>query len=301
MEEAQLPRDIKPVVARAVAEDVGTGDLTASLVAADATATAYVIAREPCIVCGRPWFNETFAQIDANVQVSWDLAEGVAARQDQRVCTVTGLARSLLTAERTALNFLQLLTGTATMTRKFVERLRGTTVKIVDTRKTLPGLRSAQKYAVRLGGGVNHRFGLYDAILIKENHIVAAGGLAKAIEAARALNPKVPVMAEAENLDEVKAGLDGKVDVLLLDDFPTHLLSKAVAMGRDYRRFNKAQSLLEASGGVTLTNVRDIADTGVDRISVGSLTKNVVAIDLSMRFVKPPAAAVPRGTAGLPR
>jgi nicotinate-nucleotide pyrophosphorylase (carboxylating) len=213
---------------------------------------------------------------------------------------VSGAARSLLTAERTALNFLQLLTGTATLTRKFVERLRGTTVKIVDTRKTLPGLRSAQKYAVRLGGGVNHRFGLYDAILIKENHIAAAGSLAKAIEIARGLHPKLPLMAEAENLDEVKAGLDGKVDVLLLDDFPTHLLSKAVAMARDYRKFNKAHSLLEASGGVTLQNVRDIADTGVDRISVGSLTKNVSAVDLSMRFVN---AAAPHAATrpALPR
>ncbi len=292
MDEAQLPRDIKPAVARAIAEDVGEGDVTADLVGAEVAATAHIIAREPCIVCGKPWFNEVFAQIDAQVKVHWEVMEGAAAKQDQRVCTVSGSARSLLTAERTALNFLQLLTGTATLTRKFVERLRGTTVKIVDTRKTLPGLRSAQKYAVRLGGGVNHRFGLYDAILIKENHIASAGGsLAKAIEIARGLHPKLPLMAEAENLDEVKAGLDGKVDVLLLDDFPSHLLAKAVAMARDYRKFNRAHSLLEASGGVTLQNVRDIADTGVDRISVGSLTKNVQATDLSMRFVSGPAAA----------
>lgn len=285
MEESQLPKDIKPTVARAIAEDVGEGDVTAALVSADATATAYVVAKEPCIVCGKPWFNEVFAQLDPRVKVQWDVMEGAAARAEQRVCVVTGPSRSLLTGERTALNFLQLLTGTATMTRKFMDRLRGTTVKVVDTRKTLPGLRAAQKYAVRLGGGTNHRFGLYDAVLIKENHIAAAGSLAKAIELARGLHPKLPLMAEAENLDEVKAGLDGKVDVLLLDDFPTHLLSKAVAMARDYRKFNKAHSLLEASGGVTLQNVRDIADTGVDRISVGSLTKNVQASDLSMRFV----------------
>jgi nicotinate-nucleotide pyrophosphorylase (carboxylating) len=294
MEESQLPKDIKTAVARAIAEDVGEGDVTADLVNADATATAYVMAREPCVVCGKPWFNEVYAQLSPQIKVQWDVMEGAAARQDQRVCVVTGPARSILTGERTALNFLQLLTGTATMTRKFVERLRGTTVKIVDTRKTLPGLRTAQKYAVRLGGGVNHRFGLYDAILIKENHIHAAGGLAKAIEIARGLHPKLPLMAEAENLDEVKAGLDGKVDVLLLDDFPTHLLAKAVAMARDYRKFNRAQSLLEASGGVTLQNVRDIADTGVDRISVGSLTKNVQAADLSMRFVNPVVAAAPK-------
>jgi len=300
MDEAKLPTDIKPTVARAIAEDVGEGDVTAQLVAAEAIATAYVIAKEPCIVCGKPWFNEVFAQIDAAVKVQWDVMEGAAARQDQRVCSLTGPARSLLTGERTALNFLQLLTGTATLTRKFVERLRGTNAKIVDTRKTLPGLRGAQKYAVRLGGGVNHRFGLYDAVLIKENHIAAAGGLAKAIEIARSQHPKLPLMAEAENLDEVKAGLDGKVDVLLLDDFPTHLLAKAVAMARDYRKFNKAHSLLEASGGVTLQNVRDIADTGVDRISVGSLTKHVLAIDLSMKFI-PPAGAGPRGTSASPR
>jgi nicotinate-nucleotide pyrophosphorylase (carboxylating) len=300
MEESSLPKDIKPTVARAIAEDVGEGDVTADLVSAEATATAYVIAREPCIVCGKPWFNEVFAQLDPSVKVQWDVMEGAAARAEQRVCVVTGPSRSLLTGERTALNFLQLLTGTATMTRKFMDRLRGTTVKIVDTRKTLPGLRAAQKYAVRLGGGTNHRFGLYDAILIKENHIAAAGTLAKAIELARGLHPKLPLMAEAENLDEVKAGLDGKVDILLLDDFPTHLLSKAVAMTRDYRKFNKAQSLLEASGGVTLQNVRDIADTGVDRISVGSLTKNVQSVDLSMRFVNG-AAPQPATKPALPR
>ena len=291
MDEALLPKDIKPTVARALAEDIGEGDVTADLVPVEATASAEVVAREPCIICGKPWFNEVFAQIDARVKIHWDVMEGGAAKQDQRVCTVSGPARSLLTAERSALNFLQLLSGTATITRKFVERLRGTTVKIVDTRKTLPGLRSAQKYAVRLGGGTNHRFGLYDAILIKENHVAAAGSLAKAIELARSLHPKLPLMAEAENLEEVKTGLDGKVDVLLLDDFPTHLLSKAVAMARDYRRFNKAHSLLEASGGVTLQNVRDIAETGVDRVSVGSLTKNVHAVDLSMRFASAAAAA----------
>jgi nicotinate-nucleotide pyrophosphorylase (carboxylating) len=290
MDEAQLPKDIKPAVARALAEDIGDGDVTADLVGAEAVATAEVVAREPCVICGKPWFNEVFAQVDARVRIQWDLMEGAAAKADQRICQLTGPARSLLTAERTALNFLQTLSGTATMARKFVERLRGTTVKIVDTRKTLPGMRSAQKYAVRMGGGINHRFGLYDAILIKENHIAAAGSLTKAIETARALHPKLPLMAEAENLDEVKEGLDGKVDVLLLDDFPTHLLSKAVAMARDYRRFNRAHSLLEASGGVNLQNVRDIADTGVDRISVGSLTKNVQAVDISMRFANAPGA-----------
>jgi nicotinate-nucleotide pyrophosphorylase (carboxylating) len=284
MDEPQLPKDIKNAVARSLAEDIGSGDVTADLVDAESMATAEVIAREPCVICGKPWFNEVFAVVDNRVKIQWDVMEGAAARQDQRICTITGPARSLLTAERTALNFLQTLSGTATLTRKFVERVRGTPVKIVDTRKTVPGLRSAQKYAVKMGGGVNHRFGLYDAILIKENHIAAAGSLTKAIERARSLHPTLPLMAEAENLEEVKEGLDGKVDVLLVDDFPTHLLAKAMAMARDYRRFNRAHSLIEASGGVNLNNVRDIADTGVDRISVGSITKNVQAVDFSMRF-----------------
>ena len=196
-----------------------------------------------------------------------------------------GPARAILTGERTALNFLQTLSGTASTVRRFVDRVRGTPVKIVDTRKTVPGLRTAQKYAVICGGGTNHRIGLFDGILIKENHIAAAGGIRQAIDRARALKAKVPLMVEAENLAEVQAGLDANVDLLLLDDFPTHILSKAVAMARDYRRFNKAKTLLEASGGIHLGNVRDIADTGVDRISIGSLTKHVQAVDLSMRFL----------------
>lgn len=281
----KLPKDLDASVERALAEDVGSGDITARLVPEDTEAQAVVLAREPLVVCGRPWFERVYRQLDARVQIQWDFEEGAQARADQRVAVVRGPARSLLTGERTALNFLQLLSGTATLTRKFVERVRGTGAKIVDTRKTVPGFRAAQKYAVSVGGGVNHRFGLYDAILIKENHIAAAGGIKPAIARARALNAGVPLMMEAENLTEVQAGLDAKVDLVLLDDFPTHLLAKAVAMAREYRRFNKAHSLIEASGGVGLGNVRDIADTGVDRISIGSLTKHVQAVDLSMRFV----------------
>jgi len=282
---ARLPEDLDASVERALAEDIGSGDVTARLVAEDAVAQAVVLAREPAVLCGQPWVDRVFARLDPRLRVAWDVPEGAPVRAEQRVGVIRGPARPLLTGERTALNFLQTLSGTATLTRKFVERVRGTPVKIVDTRKTVPGLRAAQKYAVVCGGGENHRFGLYDAILIKENHIAAAGGLKEAVGRARALDAGVPLMLEAENMPEVQAGLDAKVDLLLLDDFATHLLSKAVAMAREYRRYNKAHTVLEASGGVTLNNVRAIADTGVDRISVGGLTKHVQAVDLSMRFV----------------
>ena len=280
-----LPADIDSCVERALAEDVGAGDLTARLVDEHANARAEVIAREAAVLCGQPWFQRTFERLDPRVHVNWEVKESSTTRPDQRVAVVTGPARAVLTGERTALNFLQLLSATATATRRFVERVRGTAVQIVDTRKTVPGLRSAQKYAVACGGGINHRKGLYDAILIKENHIAAAGGARAAIERARALNAGVPLMMEAEELGEVQAGLDANVDLLLLDDFPTHLLSKAVAMARDYRRLNKVRTVLEASGGVTLANVRDVADTGVDRISIGGITKHVQAVDYSMRIV----------------
>jgi len=280
-----LPQDLDACVERALAEDVGAGDLTAQLVPEDAQAQAVVLAREPAVLCGQPWFERVYARLDPRVEIAWDAAEGAAVRADQRVAVVRGPARALLTGERTALNFLQTLSGTASVVRRFVERVRGTPVKIVDTRKTVPGLRSAQKYAVVCGGGHNHRHGLYDAILIKENHITAAGGVRAAIERARALKADVPLMMEAESLAEVQAGLDAGVDLMLLDDFPTHLLSKAVAMAREYRRYNRARTVLEASGGVNINNVRAIADTGVDRISIGGLTKHIQAMDFSMRVV----------------
>ena len=284
-----LPADLDACVERALAEDVGAGDLTARLVDENAVARAEVIAREAAVLCGQPWFQRTFERLDPRVQVAWEVKESSTTRTDQRVAVVTGPARAVLTGERTALNFLQLMSATATATRRFVERVRGTPVQIVDTRKTVPGLRSAQKYAVVCGGGANHRFGLYDAILIKENHIAAAGGARAAIDRARALGANVPLMMEAEDLTEVQAGLDANVDLLLLDDFPTHLLSKAVSMARDYRRLNTVRTVLEASGGVTLANVRDVADTGVDRISIGGITKHVQAVDFSMRLA--PAGA----------
>ncbi len=280
----KLPADLDSQVERALAEDVGTGDVTARLVDERAEVRAEVFARESAVICGQPWFQRTYERLDPRVTVTWEIKETSTTRVDQRVAVVSGPARAVLTGERTALNFLQMLSGTANAARRFVERVRGTSVQIVDTRKTLPGLRSAQKYAVACGGGANHRYGLYDAILIKENHIAAAGGVRPAIERARALNTTVPLMMEAEDLTEVQAGLDANVDLLLLDDFPTHLLSKAVALARDYRRTNKARTVLEASGGVTLSNVRDIADTGVDRISIGGITKHLQAVDFSMRI-----------------
>ncbi len=279
-----LPADLDAVVERALAEDVGSGDVTARLVPEGAVVRAEVFARETAVLCGQAWFQRVFERLDRRVEVAWEIRETSSTRVDQRVAVVSGPARAVLTGERTALNFLQLLSGTATATRRFVDRVRGTPVQIVDTRKTMPGLRTAQKYAVACGGGTNHRFGLYDAILIKENHIAAAGGARAAIERARALNAGVKLMMEAEDLNEVQAGLDANVDLVLLDDFPTHLLSKAVAMARKYRRTNKARTVLEASGGVTLNTVRDIADTGVDRISIGGITKHVQAVDFSMRI-----------------
>lgn len=283
MDQQPLPADINECVARALAEDIGTGDVTASLLPEAQELEASVVCRESAVICGRPWVEQVFAQIDERVKVQWQVAEGAQVRADQTVCTVSGPARAILTGERTALNFLQTLSGTATVTRRMVERVRGTDARIVDTRKTLPSLRSAQKYAVMAGGGINHRYGLYDAILIKENHIIAAGGITEAIQAAKALKADVPLMCEAEDLSEVQAALDQNVDLLLLDDFATHILAKAVNMAREYRRYNRAQTILEATGGISINNVRSIADTGVDRISIGGLTKHVQAVDLSLR------------------
>lgn len=282
MSEIPLPDDIEALVERAIAEDLGDGDRTAQLVP-DKTTQASFVAREPFVLCGTAWAEAVCRQIDPAIELEWRFADGASVKSGDTICRLSGPARGMLSAERTALNFLQTLSGTATVVRRFVERVRGTDAEIVDTRKTIPGLRSAQKYAVRCGGGTNHRAGLYDAILIKENHIAAAGGIEDAIAAARALNAGVPVMCEAENLNEVQAALDGAVDLLLCDDFPTHLLTKAVAMTREYRRFNRAQTIIEASGGISINNVRDIADTGVDRISIGGLTKNLQAVDISMR------------------
>ena len=274
----KLPSDIKECVQRALAEDLGSGDRTAALMPQAAQVQARVISRERAIVCGRAWFDEVFAQLDARVTLSWEIQDGDSVQAGQTLCTLRGPARAVLSGERTALNFLQTLSGTATTTRAYVDAVRGTAAVILDTRKTLPGLRRAQKYAVTCGGGQNHRMGLYDAILIKENHIRASGSISAALAAARAAGGEhVPLEIEVENLEQLHAALAAGAQRLLLDNFDLAGLRSAVAV-------TAGRARLEASGGVTLANLRAIAETGVDYISVGSLTKNVQAIDLSLRF-----------------
>jgi len=273
-----LAQAIERNVGAALEEDVGGGDLTAALVKADAQATARIITRGPAIICGTAWVDCCFRQLDAAVRIEWSVTDGAAAAAGQTLCTLRGSARSLLTGERTALNFLQLLSGVATHTRRYVDAARGTRAKILDTRKTLPGLRIAQKYAVMTGGGVNHRMGLYDAVLIKENHVAAAGGVAAAMRTALAAAPKdVWIQVEVETLDQLQEAIGAGAKLILLDNMNTAQMREAVAAAG-------GRAELEASGGITLDNVREIAETGVDRISIGSLTKDIKAIDLSMRF-----------------
>jgi len=275
------PPDLDEQVARALAEDVGGGDLTAALVPADRSGRATVITRESAVICGQPWVDAVFRQLDPSVRVEWEVDEGASVAPDQLLCRLAGPARSLLTGERTALNFLQTLSGTATTTRRYVELLAGLPCRILDTRKTIPGLRRAQKYAVRCAGGSNHRMGLYDGILVKENHIMAAGSIAAAVDAARTAGSKVPVEVEVETLDELRQALDAGADMALLDEFSLDDMRSAVAMNRSHPR---GPMKLEASGSVTFETLRAIAETGVDFVSVGSLTKHVRAVDLSMRF-----------------
>ena len=277
------PHDLDAAVTRALDEDVGSGDVTAALVPVGAPSTAYLITREEAIICGRPWFDAIFARLDASIRIQWHLQEGDRAAADQRLCTLTGPARPLLTGERPAINFLQTLSATATAVRRYVDAVAGTGTAISDTRKTLPGLRTAQKYAVVCGGGINHRIGLYDGILIKENHIAAAGGIRNAIARARDLKAGVPLMTEAENLDEARAALEADVDLLLVDEFSMEDLREAVALTRGHRS-RGGKTVIEYSGGTHLDNVRRYAECGVDRIAIGAITKHVHAVDLSMRF-----------------
>ena len=277
---SSLPPDLRAQVARSLAEDIGSGDVTAALVAPGTQAAATVLTREAAVLCGTAWVDETFRQLDPTVRVAWRAAEGDKIVADAILCDISGPARAILTGERSALNFLQTLSGTATATRAYVDAIAGTGCQILDTRKTLPGLRLAQKYAVRCGGGRNHRLGLHDMVLIKENHIVAAGSIAAALAQARAAAPGLPVEVEVETLDELRAALAAAPDVILLDEFEEAAMREAVAL-------NKAAGgkvKLEASGSVTLSSVRRIALTGVDYISVGSLTKHLHATDLSLRF-----------------
>ena len=265
----------------ALAEDIGGGDLTAALVDADEIVGAQIIAKESLVLAGQPWVDEVFRQLDENVQVDWYIADGQSAEKGDVICKLVGNARSLLTGERTALNFLQTLSAAATTTARYVAAVDGTKARILDTRKTLPGLRLAQKYAVMVGGGVNHRIGLFDAILIKENHIKAAGGITAALENAREVSDEVLIEVEVESLDELREALDAGAARILLDNFSIDDLTEAVAINAGY---GYVAAELEASGNVTIDTIRAIAETGVDFISTGALTKNVAAIDLSMLF-----------------
>jgi len=262
----------------ALLEDVGTGDLTGLLVPDGGRVTARVIVREDAVLCGAPWFEGVMNCLQAGIEIDWQYAEGDLMTADSVVCTLTGPARALLTAERSALNFLQLLSSVATATRKYVDVIAGTRAAILDTRKTLPGLRLAQKYAVRVGGGQNQRLALYDGILIKENHIAAAGGVTNAVLAAKKLDAGVTIQVEVENLAELHEALDAGAVSVLLDNFSTDMMREAVVI-------NAGRALLEASGGINFDTVRAIAETGVDRISIGSLTKDIRATDYSLRIV----------------
>jgi len=279
----KLPADLADQVSRALREDIGPGDVTAELIPSSQQAQAQVLCREPAVICGAAWFDETYRQLDRQVAVEWSIAEGGHAPANSIVCVLHGPARAILTGERTALNFLQLLSATASVTRRYLEAISGSQCRILDTRKTIPGLRSAQKYAVRCGGGDNHRMGLYDLVLIKENHIAAAGSIGAAVSAARRQAPALRVEVEVEDLEQLRQALDCRVELVLLDNFDLPALRAAVALNRAH----DWPALLESSGGVTLDGIAAIAATGVDFISVGALTKNVVAIDLSMRFEAP--------------
>lgn len=264
------------LIAACLEEDVGSGDLTASIIPEQTTAQATVITREEMVVCGQAWFEGVFKALGGDVEIEWQTDEGKLAPEGTVLCRLLGPARQLLTGERTALNLLQTLSATATISRRYASAVEGAGAKVLDTRKTIPALRKAQKYAVACGGCTNHRMGLYDGILIKENHILAAGSIGAAVEAAKSVGKQVPVEVEVESLDEVRQALTAGADILLLDNFDLQMLRDAV-------KLNSGQAKLEASGNVELETIRDIAETGVDFISVGALTKNIKAIDLSMR------------------
>ena len=284
-----IPSDLPEQVGRALAEDLGTGDLTAALIPAGRIGRAAVITREAAIVCGIPYVNATFAAVDARIRIEWRIDEGGSAAADDLLFTLEGPARALLTAERTALNFLQLLSATATAAHAYAALLEGTKCRLLDTRKTIPGLRTAQKSAVRVGGGSNHRMGLFDGILIKENHIMAAGSIAQAVAEAKRGGAQVPVEVEVENLAQLLQAIAAGADIALLDNYSLPAMREAVAANA---RADKPLKL-EASGGITTATIREIADTGVDFISVGSITKHVRAVDLSMRFEWSPTPIAP--------
>ena len=269
---------ISSQVKLALEEDIGQHDITADLIQPATIASAIIISREAATLCGQAWLNEVFKQIDPNIKVVWHFNDGDILSSGNILCELSGPARSLLMGERTAMNYIQTLSATATISHDYVKKVEGFNVQILDTRKTIPGLRLAQKYAVRCGGCYNHRLGLYDGILIKENHINASGSINAAITLARSLHPTIPIEVEVENLEELGEALIGQADIIMLDNFDSKALKQAVAL-------NQGQAILEASGNVNLNSIRTIAESGVDRISVGALTKNIKAIDLSMRFI----------------
>ncbi len=277
----QLSAAITANVSNALQEDLGSGDLTAMLIQKSARAKAIIISRQPMIMAGQPWLNEVFRQIDDNVAIEWLFNDGDKVSTDAEICILTGPARAILSGERTALNFLQSLSATATLTARYVDAIKDSKARILDTRKTIPGLRLAQKYAVRCGGGNNHRIGLFDAILIKENHILSAGGIAAAIHISREEHGDLPIEIEVESISELREVLAAGADRILLDNFDVYDLQRAVEINQ---LEGKPPAELEASGGVTLQDLPNVAETGVDYISVGALTKNINAIDLSMRF-----------------
>ncbi len=265
-------------VTRALFEDIGTGDVTAALLPAEKIVNAKIISREPMLVCGQSWVDYTFHEVDPSIKIQWLVEEGAWLDKPTTLCQINGLARSILTAERTALNFLQTISATATQTHHYLQPLRDFKTQLLDTRKTLPGLRYAQKYAVACAGGTNHRLGLYDAFLIKENHIKACGSIRAAIELARQGAPNLLLEIEVETLDELQQALDARPDRIMLDNFNLHMLKEAVAM-------NQQRCELEASGGIDLSTIAGVAATGVDYISVGAITKSIQAIDLSLLIV----------------
>lgn len=275
--------EIQADVDRALKEDIGPGDATADLLDAAATATAVLTCREDAVLCGTAWFDAAFRTLDPDVRIAWSFHDGDRIAAGNAICRLAGKARALVTAERTALNFLQLLSSTATVTSRYADTLKGTRTRILDTRKTLPGLRRAQKYAVRCGGGTNHRIGLFDAMMLKENHIIAAGGIRPAVDAARRIHPALPLIVEVETMAELAEAIDAGADRALLDNFTPAMLAEAVT-------YTDGRIALEVSGNVELDTLRDIAATGVDFISSGALTKHVRAIDLSLRLDVQPAA-----------
>ena len=274
-----LKQDLEISVSRALEEDIGSGDITAALIPEEQWAKAQVIVREDAVICGQDWVTEVFRQVDPDVIVSWKVEDGDQVNANQQLFTLEGKARSLLTGERCALNFLQTLSGTATRSHYYANLVKGTSVKLLDTRKTLPGLRNAQKYAVSCGGCYNHRIGLYDAFLIKENHIAACGSIAQAVAQARSNEPDKPVEVEVENLDEFQQALKAQADTIMLDNFSLIDMRTAVETSR-------GSTKLEASGGITNETLRNYAETGVDFISIGALTKDCQSVDLSMRFIQ---------------